>query len=481
MDAAARALAEPTRRDILRLVRDEERSVNDIAIGFSGAPGHQTQDPIGAYLKTETTIETAPLPDDFANLEVLTSAPEEMEPGLTLLDLGTLGPGQRYITAVDTQGEVVWYYAYAQGFSSTTRLDDGLFMVMSPGQNTLTEMDVLGNVQIEFHMTGNTEGNPGSIPIDASFIHHDAIKLPNGNYVTSIRDTSRSVEDYPLDETDPSQIGTVPVIDEPVIEFTPEGVIQGRWNFLDFLKPTRIAYGATRGLPDDPADWVHLNAIWHDPGDDSFIVSLRQQDAVVKFSRQNGELKWILGTPANWEGFEEYLLTPLGSDLTWQYHQHAPMLTPDGTLLLYDNGNEKASPFTGEPRVDPAANFSRAVEFEIDEQAMTVSQVWEYGLEQSGEQLYTPFIGDADDLPLTRNVLITFGGVCTEDGIPSGAIRDCRLNARIIEVTHDSEPVKVFDLLVNDEDPTARGYAVYRADRIPSLYPDPGVEIIPLD
>lgn len=35
MDAAARALAEPTRREILRLVRDDERTVSDIAKNFS--------------------------------------------------------------------------------------------------------------------------------------------------------------------------------------------------------------------------------------------------------------------------------------------------------------------------------------------------------------------------------------------------------------------------------------------------------------
>ncbi|MDH3752305.1 MAG: metalloregulator ArsR/SmtB family transcription factor [Acidimicrobiia bacterium] len=34
MDAAARALAEPTRREILRLVRDDERTVGDIADNF---------------------------------------------------------------------------------------------------------------------------------------------------------------------------------------------------------------------------------------------------------------------------------------------------------------------------------------------------------------------------------------------------------------------------------------------------------------
>jgi DNA-binding transcriptional ArsR family regulator len=34
MDAAMRALAEPTRRDILRLVRDEEHTAGDIAKAF---------------------------------------------------------------------------------------------------------------------------------------------------------------------------------------------------------------------------------------------------------------------------------------------------------------------------------------------------------------------------------------------------------------------------------------------------------------
>ena len=35
MDAVAKALAEPTRREILRLVTDEEHSVNEIASHFS--------------------------------------------------------------------------------------------------------------------------------------------------------------------------------------------------------------------------------------------------------------------------------------------------------------------------------------------------------------------------------------------------------------------------------------------------------------
>ncbi len=89
------------------------------------------------------------------------------------------------------------------------------------------------------------------------------------------------------------------------------------------LKPTRIAFDATVGQP-DATDRVHLNSLWHDARYDSILVSLRHQDAVVKFSRETGELIWILGPRESWEGFEQYLLLPAGSPFRWQYHQGDP-------------------------------------------------------------------------------------------------------------------------------------------------------------
>ena len=52
---------------------------------------------------------------------------------------------------------------------------------------------------------------------------------------------------------------------------------------------------------------------------------------------------------------------------------------PRGTLLLLDNGNRRASPFDGTAPIPDAGNFTRAVEYEIDETAMQVRQVWDYG------------------------------------------------------------------------------------------------------
>ena len=145
------------------------------------------------------------------------------------------------------------------------------------------------------------------------------------------------------------------------------------------------------------------------------------------------------------------------------------MVTPSGTVLLYDNANFRASPFTGLPTTIASANYSRAVEYRVDEETMTVEQLWEWGLPQSGEQLYTPFVGDADHMPETGNVLIDFAGLCTINGVPSDTIRDCHKNLRIIEIERGATDRVVFDLQIDD--PATGGWIGYRAERIPSLYP----------
>ena len=87
---------------------------------------------------------------------------------------------------------------------------------------------------------------------------------------------------------------------------------------------------------------------------------------------------WILGNHSNWAAeFQPYLLTPVGP-LEWPYHQHAPTITAEGTILLFDNGNDRASPFDGVPRMELSESYSRAVEYAIDEDSMEVTQVWEF-------------------------------------------------------------------------------------------------------
>ena len=63
-------------------------------------------------------------------------------------------------------------------------------------------------------------------------------------------------------------------------------------------------------------------------------------------------------------------------------------------------------------------SFSRGVEYDIDEGRMEIEQIWEYG-ENIESQLFSPFICDADWMPTTGNVLLTFGAVGFTGGVSS--------------------------------------------------------------
>ena len=238
---------------------------------------------------------------------------------------------------------------------------------------------------------------------------------------------------------------------------------------LDPTRVTYLTYGEYSGSPYG-VDNEHANAIIDDTNDNSIIVSLRNQNAVFKVSR-TGQLKWILGPPANWGvTFQQYLLTPVGTPFEWNYGQHAPMLTPQGTLVLYDDGNDRASPW--DPPVADQNNYSRGVEFSIDETNLQVSQVWDTTLADE-DRLFTPVVGSTRWLPLYRNVLVTYGYVTYINGVHPSAYSTNATMARIVEYTHDPIPQVVFDLCffdTNNISSTYKGVFIYRSNRIPDLY-----------
>ena len=384
------------------------------------------------------SFTTDPLPENFPPLDVLVSDPDNMEPGFSLLLVrNRIGVGH-YVMILDRVGDVVWYQSLNAG--DLRQLPNGnLFYLSSPGG--VVEANLLGDVIRCWHPAGSPDEPPlpDCIEVDSTddhpvFFHHEVFPTEHGTILTLDR-VDRLVQGYPTSDIDPdAPTADTIVIDEPIVEFDMEtGEILHYYSLVDMLDPRRIGFDSVGPTPPCPArnpeckaDWVHDNAIIYDPSDDTYIVSLRHQDAVIKVARATGELVWILGNHWGWAPeFEPYLLTPVGSPFAWQYHQHAPMLTPEGTLLLFDNGNDKAMPFeidpdTGEP-VEPipdADNFSRAVEYLIDPENMTVQQVWESD-GNAGVDLYARFLSDADWLPDTGNVLITFGGISYVDHVPT--------------------------------------------------------------
>ena len=431
------------------------------------------------------TVTTDPLPDDFPPIEV-TSNPEKMEPGVTLFDIGARGVnlsfGEAFV-AVNERGDVVWYHKAASGGASDVRmLPNGNLLFLAPQTPTeIIEMDMLGNVIRRWHSTLTSGFGPDSIPVLTDSFHHEVFAMENGN-ILALSVELVVIDGYPSSETDPeAPLETAFVAGDVIVEFSPDGTIVNEWSVLNLLDPFRLGYNSLGGFwnnrysatTDVTRDWSHGNAVIHDPADDSILVSLRHQDAVIKFSRETGELIWILGTHQNWDPFTfgDFLLDPMGAEFLWQYHQHAPTITPEGDIIIFDNGNFRASP--ADERLPPTENFSRAVQYQVDEDTMEIRQVWEYG-EFADEIIYTPFIGDADYMKETGNVLITFGGITLdEEGLPTDRVVPSKVSAKIVEVTHETPAEVVFELSIVDETPDINnGWFVYRSERIKSLYPE---------
>ena len=85
-------------------------------------------------------------------------------------------------------------------------------------------------------------------------------------------------------------------------------------------------------------------------------------------------------------------------------------------------------------------SYSRVVEFAVDEDTMTVEQVWAYGKDPE-ERLFACYQGGAYRLPQTGNTFMTYGGICTIDGEATGDINNAFAQARLIEVTPKKEIV----------------------------------------
>lgn len=419
------------------------------------------------------TFVTAPLPVNFPQSTVLKREPSQMEPGDTLFVIQNRSPVSAYITIMDNSGQVVWYRPVLQSSDvDVQQLDDGdLFIHEQPPANRFVEMNLLGE-------TVRTWTPPAGYPINS----HVGFITSHGT-ILYLSDVSEVVSNFPgytfpinsTTGTNPP-LKTVNVDDNPVVEISAtNGALLHVWSPLSILDPTRVTY-LTADFPSSLAgtlDTEHANAVVDDINDNSIIVSQRDENTVYKFSRVTGQLTWILAPHAGWPtNFQRYLLTPVGTPFEWCYGQHAPELTPQGTLLLFDDGEWRASPF--DPKLPDPDNYSRAVEYSIDETNMTISQVWDsYDSGQgSGDRIYSTIMGNADWLPQHHNVLTTYAWVNYTNGVLVAA--NGALMARIVEYTHDPVPQVVFDLSFwNGGNNGNLGYYCYRSHRIPDLYAHP--------
>jgi len=390
--------------------------------------------------RRELRYRTPPLPSDsqeWPTIEV-TRAAEGVEPGIRIVSVRRRTPGRPHLITrqeraftenwglllgLDDDGEVVWYYSSPSRIAGVAPLSNGnIFFHMEDFHSV--EIDLLGNVVREFFPEHRPEGPiPNATAIRGIHtLHHQPHETERGTFL-AFSANPRRVENYYTSETDISAPRrTQTVMGDTVIEFDADGRVVWSWNAFDYLDVFRIGFDTVgpywwvRGFP-GALDWTHGNGVIDDPRNNSVVFSLKHQDAIISVDRSTGQIRWILGDPSDWPAsLQSRLLRPVGP-LRWPYHAHNPTITSRGTYLLYDNGQWGARPFTNVRPLTANEAFSRAVEFEVDEQNMTVREVWSSATNRTSDTCHAPGMGDARELPRTGNIFVV-DAVCMDDSVP---------------------------------------------------------------
>ncbi len=266
-------------------------------------------------------------------------------------------------------------------------------------------------------------------------LHHDVEVLPNGHWIV-IANGTREYADLP------GYPGMTRVIGDVLIDLDTHLNPVWTWNEFDHLD--------VRRHPMDFPDWTHTNAVLYTRDDGNLIVSMRAQHWVIKIDYNNGhgtgKILWRLGDGG------DFKLIDSNPPTDWNYGQHQPTIFGDRDagvfdLGMMDNGNNRVMP-NGKVCVGKGqpSCYSTVPIFRIDEQAKTATPIF--------HDIFPP------------SQFNMWGG-----GVQPLANGDVQIDlcfqgksSNIYEVTESATPKTVWHMHV------ARNN-VYRAQRLPSLYP----------
>ncbi len=392
--------------------------------------------------------QSGPLPDDIPQVTVLASMPEDADPGVTLLNLILWGGdvlNQGLLIAVDGAGEIVWLHRATETLVEARRTQQGTLLVAFGESGGVREIDMLGNVLHEWR--------PSELGLDG--LHH-AVGPGPGDSIVSLAPELRWIDGYPRDD------GTTTgywVVGDRAVELPREGPPIRSWSLLDVLDPYHynpgffvpfwlLLYPEADG---GPKDWSHGNAIQYLPADDSYLISLANQDLLVKLDRDTGALIWSLGAAGDVD------LAPGGA---WFSVPHGGEWVEGGRVLLYDDGVFKPT------------RRSRVVEYTLSASEgagpWTATETWTW--DGGDAPFYSMGPADVDALP-DGNLLVLHGSL-VEDPEASPFSGGNDLWIRLEEIRRAPAGERVFGVDIGGPtDPSVEKVTSFAAERIPGLYP----------
>jgi arylsulfate sulfotransferase len=295
-----------------------------------------------------------------------------------------------YPTAMDFNANVIWYYPVTASQLVHT-VPGGTMLIIENGSGTgtgvwgpsitrqqiLREVDLAGNTVRETNCDRVMEQLTAMGMTDPlGRFNHDAIRVSSPG--TSLDGTTIALGDvqriFPAGTQ--GSTGPVDIIGALIMIFDQNLQLLGYWNAFDYdcsgstcVSITRAApRGETcsvnaKGLTPDgcppvlllsPAnDWLHANSVQYLPLDGDLLVSLRDQDWVIKIDYNNaigtGNVLWRLGLSGDFA-----LGNNVGQPYPWFSAQHDAGFVNVGngeqTFTVFDNGVSRHALYGGDSR-----------------------------------------------------------------------------------------------------------------------------------
>jgi hypothetical protein len=226
-----------------------------------------------------------------------------------------------------------------------------------------------------------------SIPNPTSYIldYHDIELLSNGHFLlicieSVTMDLSQIVE---------GGLTNASVRAEVLVETDRTGEIYWQWKALEHVNITDVT--SDIDLTNPVIDLTHINSVFED-NDGNILISIRHFDEISKIKKSTGDFMWRMGgTKCKNNEFTFY--NDGISGFVGFSHQHSISRLSNGNLLLFDNGNLKSP------------QYSRAVEYSINESGKTATKVWEY---RQNPDVYQSAMGSVSRFS-NGNTLINWG------------------------------------------------------------------------
>jgi hypothetical protein len=340
-----------------------------------------------------TAFTTDTLPGFLGGTQLVSSAPSD---GGYLL-AGLRDGNAEYVVAFDSTGRIAWYRAFNEG----------------TGIGEIKQQEN-GNVTV---FLGN---NTGGFPLPGRYVEI----APSGDTVRSFTTTGATYVDnheFWIRTKDGAYDGAVMLtLTERHVDLSGQGgpadtVVSGHQVVrIDADGSQHVVFDAWDHF--SPADNVepipgqedfdHPNALAI-TADGNYLVSWRNLDAITKIDATTGAILWTLASP--WAAVPSDF-TIVGDPLGGFSAQHSVRVTPEGNVLLFDNGTHHAPP------------MSRGIEYHIDENARTATRVREF---RHTPSYYDQFTGSVQRLA-SGNTLIGWtwntSPIAATEVSPSGSV-----------------------------------------------------------